>query len=263
MSQLLTLTRAARLVGVGRGALQNRIRNGDLVAFEGMVALEDLQRAYPEAKLQDDTGLERFERIKNAAFARRVRERVLPSADVLIARLSELSRELALAQARAEAHDSTLRQMRGKLAGLGDDLLLPGTAGELLAWLDGSLARTGHDEEPATLVLHDRFMRIMTAHVRIEPSGHEFFVDGGDNLLESALRAGLALDYGCSIGNCGQCKARIVSGQVQKTRHADYALTAAEKSAGVVLMCCNTAVIDLVIEAHEAHGAADMPRQVI
>jgi len=263
MSQLLTLTRAARLVGVGRGALQNRIRNGDLVAFEGMVALEDLQRAYPEAKLQDDTGLERFERIKNAAFARRVRERVLPSADVLIARLSELSRELALAQARAEAHDSTLRQMRSKLAGLGDDLLLPGAAGELLAWLDGSLARTGHDEEPATLVLHDRFMRIMTAHVRLEPSGHEFFVDGGDNLLESALRAGLALDYGCSIGNCGQCKARIVSGQVQKTRHADYALTSAEKNAGVVLMCCNTAVIDLVIEAHEAHGAADMPRQVI
>jgi CDP-4-dehydro-6-deoxyglucose reductase len=50
---------------------------------------------------------------------------------------------------------------------------------------------------------------------------------------------------------------------VQKVRHSDYALTAAEKSAGVMLMCCNTAVADLVIEAHEASGSADMPLQSI
>lgn len=103
----------------------------------------------------------------------------------------------------------------------------------------------------------------MTAQVQIKPSGHEFFVDGNDTLLEAALRAGLALDYGCSIGSCGKCKARVLQGQVQRTRHSDCVLTAAEKNAGVVLMCCNTAVVDLVIEAHEAHGAADMPRQEI
>jgi CDP-4-dehydro-6-deoxyglucose reductase len=103
----------------------------------------------------------------------------------------------------------------------------------------------------------------MTAHVTITPSGHEFFVEGGDSLLEAALRAGLALDYGCSIGNCGQCKARIVAGEIRKTRHADYALSAAEKNAGVALMCCNTAVTDLIIETNEAHGAADMPQQEI
>ena len=103
----------------------------------------------------------------------------------------------------------------------------------------------------------------MTAHVQVRPSGRAFFVDGNDSLLEAALRAGLSLDYGCSIGSCGKCKARIVSGAAQKTRHSDYALTAAEKIAGVVLMCCNTAVVDLVLEAREAHGAADMPLQTI
>ncbi|MEO8037110.1 MAG: 2Fe-2S iron-sulfur cluster-binding protein [Acidobacteriota bacterium] len=103
----------------------------------------------------------------------------------------------------------------------------------------------------------------MTAHVKIEPSGHEYFVDGNDNLLEAALRAGLALDYGCSAGSCGKCKAKVLSGEVQRTRHSDYVLSAAEKGAGVVLMCCNTAVLDLVIEAREAHGAADMPLQRI
>jgi CDP-4-dehydro-6-deoxyglucose reductase len=103
----------------------------------------------------------------------------------------------------------------------------------------------------------------MTAQVQVKPSGREFFVDGSDSLLEAALRSGLSLDYGCSIGSCGKCKARVVSGQAQKTRHSDYVLTGAEKSAGVLLMCCNTAVVDLVIEAREAHGAADMPLQSI
>jgi CDP-4-dehydro-6-deoxyglucose reductase len=103
----------------------------------------------------------------------------------------------------------------------------------------------------------------MSAHVQVEPSGREFFVDGSDSLLEAALRSGLSLDYGCSIGSCGKCKARVVSGQAHRTRHSDYALTAAEKNAGVVLMCCNTALTDLVLEAREAHGAADMPLQSI
>jgi CDP-4-dehydro-6-deoxyglucose reductase len=100
-------------------------------------------------------------------------------------------------------------------------------------------------------------------HVQVKPSGREFSVEGNDSLLEAALRAGLSLDYGCSAGSCGKCKARIVSGQVHRTRHSDYALTAAEKHAGVVLMCCNTALTDLVVEAREAHGAADMPLQII
>src|SRR5882757_8045438 len=153
MSQLLTLTRAARLVNVGRGALQGKIRSGDLVAFEGMVALEDLQRAYPEAKLQDDTSLERFERIKDAAFARRVRERVLPGADVLIARLSEMSRELALAQARSDAYGAILEQLRRKLGTLGDGLAAPGGAAALLAWLEQGLKAAQQGEEPAALLV--------------------------------------------------------------------------------------------------------------
>ena len=103
----------------------------------------------------------------------------------------------------------------------------------------------------------------MTAHVHIMPSGRAFFVDGNDSVLEAALRAGLSLDYGCSTGGCGKCKARVLSGQVQRLRHSDYVLTAAEKSAGTVLMCCNTAVGDLVIEAREANSAADMPLQTI
>jgi CDP-4-dehydro-6-deoxyglucose reductase len=243
MPRYLTLSRAARLVGVRRGALQSRIRNGELAAFEGMVAEDDLLRAYPEARLEDNTVLERLEAIKEAAFARRVRERVLPSAEVLMARLAELEHYRAIVQelqARLRAPE--------------------GTAG-LLEWLQERLAPAAAGGRP--LLAQDSLLRIMSAHVQLKPSGHEFFVDGSDSLLEAALRAGLSLDYGCSAGSCGKCKARVVSGQVHRLRHSDYAFSAAEKAAGTVLMCCHTAATDLVIEAREAHGAADMPLQTI
>jgi len=93
MSQLLTLSRAARLIGVRRGALQGKIRSGELATFEGMVSAEDLQRAYPQAQLERDSGLERLERIKDAAYAQRLRERLIPNAEVLAARLTAMSNE--------------------------------------------------------------------------------------------------------------------------------------------------------------------------
>jgi CDP-4-dehydro-6-deoxyglucose reductase len=255
MPRLLTLQRAARLVGVRRGALQSKIRSGELAAFEGMVAAEDLLRAYPQARLEDHSGLERFEAIKDSAFARRMRERLLPSAEALLARLSELSLERAQVQAQLEHYRAIVEQLQAKLR------QPQASPAALLAWLQQHLEPAARGEPP--LLAQESLLRIMSAHVQVKPSAREFFVDGSDSLLEAALRAGLSLDYGCSIGSCGKCKARIVSGQVQRTRHSDYALTAAEKIAGVVLMCCNTALTDLVIEAREAHGAADMPLQSI
>jgi CDP-4-dehydro-6-deoxyglucose reductase len=101
----------------------------------------------------------------------------------------------------------------------------------------------------------------MTAHIRILPTNHEFFLEGNDSILEAALRAGLALNYGCSSGNCGLCKAKVISGELKKMRPTDYVLSAAEKAQRYELMCANTAVTDLVIEALEAHGARDIPPQ--
>ena len=243
MPRYLTLSRAARLVGVRRGALQSRIRSGELAAFEGMVSAEELLRAYPQARLEEHAGLERFEAIKDAAFARRMRERLLPSAEALMARLAELEHYRAIVQ-------DLQARMRA-----------PEGAAGLLEWLQERLAPTAPGGRP--LLAHESLLRIMSAHVQVQPSGREFFVDGNDSLLEAALRAGLSLDYGCSAGSCGKCKARVVSGQVHRTRHSDYVLSAAEKNAGVVLMCCNTALTDVVMEAREAHGAADMPVQTI
>lgn len=263
MPQLLTLLRAARLIGVSRGALQSKVKSGELATFEGLVSAEDLLRAYPQIKLENDTALERIEQIKDTAFAKRMRERLLPNSEVLIARLTEMGKERAQAQAQLDYYRTILEQLLVKLREFGKTATSQTNELQLLDWLTQNLETIPHGKKPQPLLAQDNFLRIMTAHVKIQPSGREFFVDGNDSLLEAALRAGMSLDYGCSIGSCGKCKARILSGKVQKTRHSDYAFTEAEKNSGVVLMCCNTALVDLVIEAREAHGAVDMPLQKI
>ena len=204
MPQLLTLLRAARLVGISRGALQSKIKSGELAAFEGLVSAEDLLRAYPQTRLEDNTAFERIEQIKDTAFAKRMRERLLPSSEVLVARLTEMSSERAQAQAQLDYYREILAQLQVKLRELGDATATNTSAARLIDWLSHSLESTPQAEKLQPLLVQNNLLRIMTAHVKIQPSGREFFVDGNDNLLEAALRAGMSLDYGCSIGSCGK-----------------------------------------------------------
>lgn len=104
---------------------------------------------------------------------------------------------------------------------------------------------------------------LMPAEVTLLPSGHRFTVQEHDTLLEAALRAGLAPDYGCSSGNCGLCKARVVSGIAERVRPHDYVMSEADKAAGHILMCACTARTDLVLEAGEARDPRDIPVQHI
>lgn len=58
-----------------------------------------------------------------------------------------------------------------------------------------------------------------------------------DTLLASLLRAGLAFPFSCQSGNCGHCKCELVSGEVHELEYSDHALSAAERTRGIVLAC--------------------------
>ena len=103
----------------------------------------------------------------------------------------------------------------------------------------------------------------MPKHIKILPSGRSFPSEGNSTLLEAGLQSGLALGYGCSNGNCGECLAKIVSGEVRKVSHHDYAISEEKRISGHVLMCCNAAVTDVVLEAPEAQNSQQIPRQQI
>jgi CDP-4-dehydro-6-deoxyglucose reductase len=101
----------------------------------------------------------------------------------------------------------------------------------------------------------------MSAVVRILPSGHEFVVEADEPLLEAALRSGLALEFGCTNGSCGECRGRVTEGEVRQIRFHDYVIRDAEKRQGTVLLCSCTADADVIIEAGEAGGPDDIPLQ--
>jgi CDP-4-dehydro-6-deoxyglucose reductase len=103
----------------------------------------------------------------------------------------------------------------------------------------------------------------VTKKVRILPSGHEFACEGNSTLLEAGLQSGLALGYGCSNGACGECLAKIVAGEVKQTRHHDYRISNEKRAGNYVLMCCNNALSDVVLEAAEAQGTHEIPQQDI
>ena len=265
MSQLLSLSRAARLVGVNRSELQRRVKQGELIAFDGMLTIDDLLAAYPDAQLEDNTEYSRVVFIKEKAFGKRVFERAMPDVETLAIRINDLSRELTLSQTKVKHFNILHGRLVEKLAQLEKQCIAENkpTLHELQTWLQREIKAAMEPDYPNPLAVRDHVLRVMAAHVTVQPSGHDFFIDGPDTILEGALRAGVPLNYGCSGGNCGLCKAKLISGEIKKTRFHDYVRTEADKRDGLVLMCSNTAVTDLVIEAAVAGGVQDIPFQQI
>ncbi|WP_040723028.1 2Fe-2S iron-sulfur cluster-binding protein [Thiobacillus thioparus] len=263
MSHLLPLSRVAKLVGQPRHALQEMIRGGVLATFDGMVELDELLRVFPEVKWDDDAEFRRVQEIKDKAFAKRVLERALPDKDVLVARLNALGNDYAAAKALLLHYGNVMTWLDEKIDEIEEDQSAETRHAlhTVRAFLLRNLAEVPPDAVQAqATIAQERIFKIMSAHVTIQPSGHEFDVEGNDTLLEAALRNGVSLNYGCSNGNCGDCKARVLSGEVTKVHAHDYVLREAEKDAGMILLCAYAPVNDVVIEANVA-GARDIPVQ--
>lgn len=258
MSQWLTISRAAHLLGISRVALQKRIRDGDLPSFDGMVTVDDVQRNWPQLDLEESGSFEKTRAIREDAFARRLRERVLPSQEALAQRLFAQGQELAELQRTLTRYHTLLETLRTRL-----DAVPSPAAADLAQLLDEGLARALSAPAPGEdVVALDAMLRIMSAHVTVKPSGREFFVEGSETLLKAALRAGLSPNYGCDNGVCGLCKARVVAGEVRSVAPADYRFSEAEKAQNHVLMCrCTAHSSDLVLEVLEAGAPEDIPEQ--
>jgi len=266
MPRLLTVSRAARLVGVSRGTLQQQIQDGELPSFEGMVDIDDLTRAYPQVELEDNAMMEKIEDIIDNALKRargeKLRKLISPDLSTLAARVASLSKELARIKKQNEFLSQVLTDTQHSLLEL-ERSSNPGAAlSELRTRIETTLTQpVEHIEDQ--LLIRDIVLRVMAAQVHLMPSGHEFFVEGNNSILEAGLSAGLALNYGCSNGNCGKCKAKLISGEVKKIRQHDFVITEADKNQGYILACSNTAISDIVLEADEATHANEIPLQKI
>ncbi len=99
----------------------------------------------------------------------------------------------------------------------------------------------------------------MPHHVTIRPSGHEFQVAENESVLDAALREkGSVLPYGCRNGTCGSCMGTILSGEIVYPDGRPPGLSEVEQAAGKALLCQARSLSDLVIEAREVKGGADI-----
>lgn len=88
-------------------------------------------------------------------------------------------------------------------------------------------------------------------------------MEPGETILDAALRSGIAVDYHCENGTCGDCRARIIEGETGLCLHHDYSFKGADKSRPMLLMCRTHPASDMVIEAQEASSWQDIPLQKI
>jgi ferredoxin-NADP reductase/DMSO/TMAO reductase YedYZ heme-binding membrane subunit len=90
---------------------------------------------------------------------------------------------------------------------------------------------------PADLPVAIRFLR--------SRKGGELSADR--TVLEAAEECGVDLPFECRSGVCGQCKTRLVAGEV--AMDSTDALSAGERARGVILACQARAVTDLSVDA--------------
>jgi p-cymene methyl-monooxygenase electron transfer component len=73
--------------------------------------------------------------------------------------------------------------------------------------------------------------------VELSPMGTRFEVPHGKTILEGALAAGIAFPHDCTVGICGTCKSRLISGRVHALSEFAYTLSQQELAANYILPC--------------------------
>lgn len=268
MPRLVSLSRAAKLVGVSRGALQKHVHDHELESFEGQVNLDDIERLFPDANIEDNHVIEDLERIVEQALKRahgvKLAKLLAPDTYTLAARLQSITKEYAHTKRQVKEFIKLYSNIQSQVSELAKTSDKPVLFEDLNNWINDSISKIHlPDTKPAPLLEKDNLLRLMAAQVHIKNTGHEFFVEGSNSILEAGLSTGLALNYGCSNGNCGKCKAKLISGEIKKTKPHDFVFSESEKLQNYFLCCSNTAITDVEIEADEAGSEKDIPQQKI
>ncbi|MGH8459808.1 MAG: 2Fe-2S iron-sulfur cluster-binding protein, partial [Nevskiales bacterium] len=90
----------------------------------------------------------------------------------------------------------------------------------------------------------------MTYQVTIKDSGHQFGVELDGIVLDAALAQDIGLAYGCQSGNCGACRAKLISGSVRYDAKPE-GLSEIELRLGYTLLCQARAQSDLMLQVEE------------
>jgi phenol hydroxylase P5 protein len=78
----------------------------------------------------------------------------------------------------------------------------------------------------------------MSFQVAIEPAGHTITCRSNQTLLDACIQAGVPATYNCRSGECGECIAKLLSGEISELPGADPAVfDDAQRALGQILLC--------------------------
>lgn len=78
----------------------------------------------------------------------------------------------------------------------------------------------------------------------LRPDGASFLCAANQTLLDAALQNRVAVPYGCGIGRCTACRARVVEGSFKRM---DTLVNKRAPAPDVVYACCTKPLSDLAL----------------
>ncbi len=88
----------------------------------------------------------------------------------------------------------------------------------------------------------------MSFRVTVSQFEEPLTVEMDQTILEAALARDLPYPHGCRSGNCGACKSELLAGKVEMSPYSEFALSDAEKKAGLILACRSVPCSDCTVK---------------
>lgn len=117
MDRDLSLSQAARMVGVPRKLLQQQIQAGELATFEGHLRLSELIKLYPDTTPENSGMVEKTRRIQIAA-TRKPPGDAKRSPDQMAAQVQRLKIEISMLQDQLCSYEQLSDEMADRLVAL-------------------------------------------------------------------------------------------------------------------------------------------------
>ena len=172
MPRLVSLSRAAKLVGLSRGALQKRVHDRELESFEGQVSLDDIEKMFPDAKLEDNHIIEELEKIVEQALKKahgaKLAKLLAPDSYTLAARLQSITKDHVHSKNQVNEFIELFSNLQSKISLLANTSDKPHLFEDLNNWIDDAVNKIQTDIiKPSHLLEKDTVLRVMAAQVHI------------------------------------------------------------------------------------------------
>lgn len=117
MDHLLSLSQAARMVGVPRKVLQAHIQKGDLNVFEGSIRQSELLKIFPETITEKSGMVEKVRRIQEDAINKYMND-TLPDPEHLASEVQRLRAALEESEERLVSYQVLVEEMKFRMSDL-------------------------------------------------------------------------------------------------------------------------------------------------